>query len=596
MPSKIKGECVNKNEHNCGGSNSYQVKDLEKAGFADITEITRQNKCKNLVRLNSDFGDKCNIKVDEIAHTTIKRIRLRPIVSTLEGADSKFFDSQGNEWKAYDIYLDQSSVQSLEAGKEIEINGIIIPDPRSQKISLIASKAIEKETRNYDMGKIHALRALFQSMSIDEIMTWIKTEFEKYAKIIKRGNVILGVIITFFTPLYFEFESKTVPGWGKITIIGDTTTGKSETVKQAIRLLESGQIISGETTSIAGLGATATQSTNNQWFVEYGPLVLQDRKLLAIDGAHKLRSEHWSSLAESEREGKIKLTKAAKGEALARTRQIKIMNPKGPDFSTVVTMKDKFYPCQAIQNNLQIHSIARQDLAVFVNDDVKAEELNKKYDVLHDKRLEYLSDLVKLVWKQDYNIVFEDEAIDTILENATALQNKFKFDQIPLITNDQKYKLAKLAASIAAVSCSYNDDFSILTVKKEHVEYVVDFVNTEYHNAGLDVKADEAKDEGVDADLVDELIAKMKSALDREDPMPSNEICKKVLLWIAQKTSFTKDELGSEFNLSRDHGLRPLSTLLKNEGIIQHKQAFRPTRKGIEIGKFLKNSGQLTLN
>jgi ABC-type dipeptide/oligopeptide/nickel transport system ATPase component len=58
--------------------------------------------------------------------------------------------------------------------------------------------------------------------------------------------------MAYFTPLYFDFEGKSISGWGIMTIIGDTTTGKSDTIKHLIKLLKCGQIISGETASIAG--------------------------------------------------------------------------------------------------------------------------------------------------------------------------------------------------------------------------------------------------------------------------------------------------------------------------------------------------------
>lgn len=399
VPSKIKGECVSKDNHNCIKEFLYTLTSDEKASFVDVHDSQRKSICEKLITENSNFGNRCNIKVSELEHITIKKMRIRPIVSTLEKKNGKVIDEEGNEWKAYDIYLNQISVQSHEAGKEIEITGIIIPDPKSQKISLVASKAIPKETRGYNIEKVKVLKDFFQSISLDESIFWIISEFGNYSKIIERKNVMLTTFLTFFSPLYFEFDGKIIPGWAKSTIIGDTTTGKSEIVKQAIRLLQGGQIVSGETASVAGLGATATQSANNQWFVEWGPLVLQDRKLLAIDGAHKLNRNIWAELAESEREGKIRITKAAKGEAYAQTRQIKIMNPLGEDLRTTRPMASFFYPCQSIVNNFQIQNIARQDFAVFVSDDIKAEARNKKNETKADEKLSYLADLVKFVWK-----------------------------------------------------------------------------------------------------------------------------------------------------------------------------------------------------
>jgi len=55
-------------------------------------------------------------------------------------------------------------------------------------------------------------------------------------------------------------------------------------------LLKAGMLITAETASTVGLTGTATQIEKEGWFVDWGFLVLCDRKLLAIDGAHKLIS------------------------------------------------------------------------------------------------------------------------------------------------------------------------------------------------------------------------------------------------------------------------------------------------------------------
>ena len=302
VPSKLKWECLSEHDYQCSGELEHELEASEKVSYVEIKEYQRNKNSEMLGYDYGSFGPKCALKVTELENTTIKKIRIRPIVSTLTKKGNKLIDEQGNEWKSYDIYIEQKQVQSLEAGKEIEISGIIIPDPKSQKISLFASKVVSRESMKFNTEKIKVLKDFFKPQTLEESISWVTKEFENYSKIVRRENLTLGVLIAFFSPLIFEFDKKEVTGWAKVTIIGDTTTGKSETVKHAIKLLKGGQMISGETASVAGLGATVTQSTSNQWFVEWGPLVLQDRKLLAIDGAHKLNRNTWAELAESERE------------------------------------------------------------------------------------------------------------------------------------------------------------------------------------------------------------------------------------------------------------------------------------------------------
>jgi len=69
--------------------------------------------------------------------------------------------------------------------------------------------------------------------------------------------------------------------WGLVLFIGDTTTAKSETIRELIRLLGGSMLVTRETASTVGLTGTATQVEREGWFVDWGFLPLCDRKLLA---------------------------------------------------------------------------------------------------------------------------------------------------------------------------------------------------------------------------------------------------------------------------------------------------------------------------
>ena len=530
VPAKLNVVCnTDGDNHNCASSTKLDISDIDKVSFTEINEMSRLNRCKTLAKQKDNFSKSCDLQVTELEHSTIKKMRVRPVVSILEKNDGKISDDEGNEWKAYDIYIKQETIQSHEAGTEIEIEGHVIAEPKNQKITLVANSVKKTDDKKPDIRRLKSLKKLLgKYKSLDEKCNWITKEFEKYSKIIKRGNVTLASMMAFFSPLYFEFEGKTVPGWVKITIIGDSTTGKSQTVSQLIFLLSDGQIISGETASIAGLGATTTQSANSQWFIEYEPVVLQDKKLLAIDGAHKLTREHWATLAESERSGLLKTTKAAKGEAHARTRQIKIMNPVSDDFRTTSPMKSFFHSVQSIINSLQIQNIARQDLAIFVTDNVGTEHINVRNGHVHEKQLEYFSELLKICWRQSFQIIIDDDAYDEILRTATLLEKKFKCEEIPLITNDQKFKLAKLSIALATITCSFDDGFTKLTVTKEHVQFVSKFIDTEYHDAGLDIIA-QINHEEIDGTTIYDVIFDIQKTLEKREPQADEEFCRAAL-------------------------------------------------------------------
>ena len=90
----------------------------------------------------------------------------------------------------------------------------------------------------FDSEKVKQIHEKFKNQSIYDTMDWLSDEFEKYSRIIKRRNVAEMGLLTFFSPLYLNFEGQNIPGWLKSLVIGDSTVGKSETVRKLIVLLK----------------------------------------------------------------------------------------------------------------------------------------------------------------------------------------------------------------------------------------------------------------------------------------------------------------------------------------------------------------------
>ncbi len=588
VPKEFEARCAITEElHMCRGQTPIHVKLTcdKTVEFVDIQSEKRDGKMTGFVK--GQFTKHCTIRKKQLMSITLQKFKIRPIISSLYKKEKNFFDDDGNKWASYDIFIENNDdTIDIEAGKEVEIVGLVMADPKSQKVTLYAHSMTALNENEFDAEKVRAIHERFKSRTVTENMDWLTSEFEKYSRIIKRRNVAEMGFLTFFSPLYINFEGLNIPSWVKSLAIGDSTVGKSETVRKLIILLKAGQIVSGEMATVAGLAGAAVQASGGQWFVDYGVLPMQDRKLLAIDGAHILRQEELAKLAEAERNGKIEIMKAAKGEAYARTRQIKIMNPVDDDMTTTMSMNSFFYPVKSLTNNFHIQSIARIDFACFVSDDVSAADRNVQGDIKYDPLLEDMSELLRLVWSMKYTVEFTDKALDEILKQSTELENKFKTESIPLISNDQKYKLAKLSASLACVTCSFNDTFDVVTVTDEHVRYVSNLITEEYHKAGLDEIVKQTRHGKVDLGMLYQIIDDIGSKINNND---KEEIIR-ILQWIAETGKFPKEELQEHFDLSRDSQLKPLIGYLADEKIIKRgKTGFTVLRFGTEIGRFIVN-------
>lgn len=260
------------------------------------------------------------------------------------------------------------------------------------------------------------------------------------------------------------------------------------------------------------------------------------------------------------------------------------MNPVDDDRITTVSMDSFFHPVDCLKNNFQIQSIARIDLACFVSDDVGALERNIQNNSTYDPMLEDMSELLRLVWSMKYTVKITDEALQEILKQSTELENKFKTEQIPLITNDQKYKLVKLSASLACLTCSFNETFDVVTVTDEHVKYISEMIDVEYTKAGLDEVVRKTRHGSIDLEILYEIIKDIGKKINDDD----KDTVMDLLLWLAETGKFSKDGLKEQFDLTRDGQLNPLVGYLTDKKIIKRtKNGFTVFKYGVEIGRFI---------
>ena len=519
---------------------------------------------------------------------TLYLVRIRPPVFTLEEKGERIVDERGFEYKSYDIYIASDRKLTLPPSTKVIIEGIVLPDPRTQKATLLGYRiAPVEEEANIDFEKLRRLKGKLDGFkTIDDKVDWYLNNWRKFSNIINRDNIALACFLTFFSPTWVILDGDVERGWIILVIIGDTTTGKSKTVRKMIALLRGGMMITAELASMAGLLGAATQTSSGGWFVDFGFLVTNDRKLLAIDGAHKLPPQLWAEAAEAERKGVVTIAKAGKESAYARTRQIRICNPLEYLTKRTQSLDAFFYTVEALRSVFDDVSIARTDLAVFAREaDVQPEDVNKPNRSNPEPEFFHLEELLKWAWAENHSIEWDPEAYELLLKEATALYHEYHSNQVPLVSIDMKWKLARLAIALARLTCSVSDDFSKVIVKPEHVKYVVDFIRKEYDAAGLKALALAEKREKMTEEDAENILRALEERL-APTGITLEKICN-ILEFIARKGHVTRGELQEKFELAEKNQLRPLLDILKSESLIKAGKGFVPTPKLIQLLKLL---------
>jgi hypothetical protein len=310
-----------------------------------------------------------------------------------------------------------------------------------------------------------------------------------------------------------------------------------------------------------------------------------DRKILAMDGCHKLSASQWAVTAEAERSGEVTIIKAGKGNAYARTRQIKIFNAvdRETDKYTTKPLAEFLYPVQALATVEDKTSIARRDLAVFADQrDVTPEQINKTPDATYEPELELLAEALKWAWIDKAQITWMPDAQSYLQEKATELFNKFHYDRIPIVSADMKWKLARLSVSMAYLTLS-TDDFTQLQVTKEHVNLVCETLEEEYSRAGLNTLAQTEQMERLTPEDVENVLLRIQGQLTKA-PIEAVKILG-ILKHILASGGTTKEQIKAKFELADNNELRPLLAILQTEGLVKVGRGYYPTAKLVEAYK-----------
>ncbi len=549
------------------------------------------------------FDEPRNIPVEERETRTLYRLRVTPPFFQLQlGKDAVPRDEHGREYKHREIYVVADSALEFQAWEVCDLIGKAVADPRTQRITLFVWK---KETvngiHNYETTKILELKRFLEGKSVGERVAWILENFQIFSKIRKRQNLAFGGFLAYFSALYYTFEDQLRNGWLVILLLGDSTTGKSETMKVLIRLLGQGLIVTAETASMRGLTGAVVQDSGGTWFVDWGFLPLSDMKLLSIDGFQKLNTNESTSTDEAERNGIITIAKAGKGNAPARVRQVKIANPvdrNSPGYFKTKALRDFLYPAQALATVLNDTSIKRLDAAFFSDDrDVEASEINEEIKQKEDPLLHNLGDVLKLVWSNELTPRFEKEAISEILKQATEISDAYGWSGACVASKDMKFKIAKMSISLANLTCSFNESLTETIVTKDHVKVVAERISREYSLTGfaaLKEKEESSKVTKEDAKTIIERVSCNVWKGSKDEPIfperrqELNQKVFAVIEHIATRNGTTKQDLKAKFNLAEKNELDPLVSNLRNEEIIDQARGFIAAPKGIQLVKAMR--------
>jgi len=442
-----------------------------------ITDVAQLIVLKNLLGIPSKC---CIVKIKTTKSVNIYELIVAPEVE--QSGMSK-----------YVLQVAFVITDDISSNTSFYFDGKMIPSPWLQKTILFLNSAepVQQQHQNFKMdSEIFRELFIFQQgdFTIKEKLAEIHNDFEKVTDIIGRQDLLTSIDLTYHSVLNFKLQGKPVgKGYVEMLVLGDTRTGKSETIEAMMKHFQLGEISTAENTSFSGLVGGLQQQGDKRWFVTWGKLPQNNGKLFIIDEASGLSKEDIGNMSGVRSNGVAEITKIVTERTNAKTRLIWLSNPRqGTGLDTTT------YGCSLIKELIgNNEDIARFDFCVSTSrEDVSPELINAKRSFKENAPLKYCSEACKLLilwaWSRTPEQIHIDEgAVDLILKYAIEQGQKYS-SSIPLVEGaNQRIKLAKLAVAIACRLFSTEDGENVI-VNKEHVQFAYDFLTEIYAKKSFD--------------------------------------------------------------------------------------------------------------
>jgi len=480
----------------------------------------------------------------------------------------------------------------IETNTSYSVEARCVPEPNTQYATLLihdAKPQVDSLSKFIVTPEIHESLKVFQceptedavAKKLDEIYADLESNI---TFIRQRTKLHMVYDLVYHSVLYVPFQGQTHKGWVEALVIGDSSQGKSAALTAMMRHYSLGEKIDCKGSSVAGL-LGGLQETSRRWFISWGVITLNDRRLVALEEAKGLSTEMIAKMTDARSSGVVEISKIEKAKTTCRCRLIWVSNSRsGRRLDTYN------YGVEAVKELVgSLEDVRRFDMAIAVSSrDVPEEVINARIDKLPHVKHTYTTELCKnlILWawsRAPEHVVFDDSAIDEVLQSATKMGRKYS-SSIPLVESaDQRLKLARLSCALAARLYS-TDDGATLRVRAIHVKAIVSILESIYDSANLGY-LEYSKlllgDESVDDEHV------VKKAL-KDLPFAAD-----IVNGMLNASLIMGNDMSDWAGLTFDEGRVFLGLLVRKRALKRYRTAYIKTPAFTKLLKVMRDNGEL---
>lgn len=402
----------------------------------------------------------------EAARSSIEKIVLATTV------DQRSYDGS-SEYVQQIAYAVDTLISSNQVYK---FDGRVTTHPKDQRNVFIITKANTSRLSidNFDTLDSHDRLKFFQPT--DDTPGAVQSRLEQrwsdlsnnVTGIYSRRSLHVIADLVAHSLLRFTVFGRTPDrGWLEGYIGGDTRQGKSEVAKRLHQHYRAGELVVAENASLAGILGGAQKLGNGEWMVTWGKCPLNDRGWVTFDECQNIPLSVMGALSGMRSSGVAEIDKIRIERVQARTRLLWLSNPRSDSLNV-----DQL--AQGIQLIPDVfgrpEDVARLDIATVVrSSDLDTSVLRSRANVPHTHTTDLCHTLVMWTWSRlPSNVEFIEDTEFLCMEVADRLVKTYNSDIKIIESMEQRIKVARVAAAIAALCYSTPDGIQ-LYVKPAHV-------------------------------------------------------------------------------------------------------------------------------
>lgn len=464
----------------------------------------------------------------------------------------------------------------LDSGKKYRITFKLVPHPYDgQRLTMIIFNA-EESTDSVTNFKLtpENIRNLQEIQNItgtlEDKVDFLVDRVRGLTKFDTDATLIKTIDFSFNTVMSFNFKNfKDVRGYLETIIVTESRVGKSSTAEALQEAYELGVFTSlaGSSATVAGIIGGSNKTAGGTFQTRAGLIPQNHRGLIVFEELAKCNAQMMKELTDVRSSQRARITRVnASVDLPAAVRMISLTNTKP-------SMHGGIRPITSYPNGIEIlteligsaEDIARFDLMLVQA--FRGKNIDEFWEMPEPLPNEVLQTRIRWIWsRKAEDIVYEDELENYIIRQCNQLNNTYE-SHIKIFGTEAWKKITRLAITVAGYTVSTDNTYEKIIVKKEHVDYAVDYYVSIYDNETFRLKEyveNERRYEVVDEDGI--------KALQQMYLTFST-----MLVQLEQSSSVTRPELMAATGLSQDHFAQQINQLVQQSFIRFSGQMIYPT-------------------